>query len=67
MRRRPSERRPEPQRSPEAAARIAALLQRARPGTPDGEARKAIAELALVAPDDPRLGDLLRERSGRDR
>jgi hypothetical protein len=30
------------------------------------EARKALAELALVAPDDPRLGDVLRERSGRD-
>jgi serine/threonine protein kinase len=67
VRRRPSERRPEPQRSPEAEARIAALLQRARPGAPEVEAKKAIAELALVAPDDPRLGDLLRERSGRDR
>jgi serine/threonine-protein kinase len=67
VRRRPAGRRPEPQRTPEAEARIAALLQRARPGAPDPEAKKALAELALVAPDDPRLGDLLRERSGRER
>ncbi len=67
VRRRPAGRRPEARRSPEAEARIAALLHRARPGAPDPEARKAIAELALVAPDDPRLSDLLRERSGRDR
>jgi hypothetical protein len=67
VRRRPAGRRPEPQRSPEAEARIAALLHRARPGAPDPEAKKALAELALVAPDDPRLGDLLRERSGRER
>jgi serine/threonine protein kinase len=67
VRRRPAGRRPEPRRTPEAEARIAALLQRARPGAPDPEAKRAIAELALVAPDDPRLGDLLRERSGRDR
>jgi hypothetical protein len=67
VRRRPTGLRAEPLRSPEAEARIAALLQRARPGAPAPEAKKAIAELALVAPDDPRLGDLLRERSGRDR
>jgi len=67
VRRGPTGRRPEPQRSPEAEARIAALLHRARPGAPDVEAKKALAELALVAPDDARLGDLLRERSGRER
>jgi hypothetical protein len=67
VRRRPAGRRREAQRSPEAEARIAALLQRAKPGAPDQEAKRAIAELALVAPDDPRLGHLLRERSGRDR
>ncbi len=67
VRRRPTGRKAEPPRSPEAEKRIAALLQRAKPGVPDPEAKRALAELALVAPDDPRLSDLLRERSGRDR
>jgi serine/threonine-protein kinase len=52
---------------PAAEARIAALLARAAPGRPEDEARRALAELALVAPDDARLADLIRERSGRDR
>ena len=52
--------------SPEELARIDALLAKVAPGTPEDEARRALAELALVAPDDPRLVDLLRERSGRD-
>jgi serine/threonine-protein kinase len=67
LRRRPTGGRAELPRTPEAEKRIAALLQRARPGAPDQEAKRALAELALVAPDDPRLSDLLRERSGRDR
>jgi serine/threonine-protein kinase len=67
VRRQPAARPAEPPRSPEAEARIAALLHRARPDAPDHEAKRAIAEMALVAPDDPRLSDLLRERSGRDR
>jgi serine/threonine protein kinase len=50
-----------------AEARITALLARAAPGQPTDEARRALAELALVAPDDVRLADLIRERSGRDR
>jgi hypothetical protein len=58
---------PEPPRDPEAEARIVALLARAAPGRPPDEARRALAELALVAPDDARLADLVRERSGRDR
>ena len=29
--------------------------------------RSAVAELVLIAPDDPRVTDLLRERSGRHR
>jgi hypothetical protein len=33
----------------------------------EDEARRALAELALVAPDHPRLYDLLRDRSGRYR
>jgi serine/threonine-protein kinase len=59
--------RPEPPPDPEADARIVALLARAAPGRPPDEARRALAELALVAPDDVRLADLVRERSGRDR
>ncbi|HXB57164.1 MAG TPA: serine/threonine-protein kinase [Vicinamibacteria bacterium] len=59
--------RPEPPPDPEAEARIVALLARAAPGRPPDEARRALAELALVAPDDVRLADLVRERSGRDR
>jgi hypothetical protein len=52
--------------SPEQEARVAALLTRVAPGVPEGEARKALAELALIAPDDPRLADLLRERAAPD-
>ena len=47
--------------------RVQALLARAAPGTPVAQARGALAELALIAPDDARLVELLRERSGRDR
>jgi hypothetical protein len=46
-------------------ARVAALLTRAAPGQPENDARRAIAELALIAPNDPRLTDLIRERAGR--
>jgi serine/threonine protein kinase len=47
--------------------RVQALLAKAAPGTPAVQARNALAELALIAPDDARLVELLRERSGRDR
>jgi serine/threonine protein kinase len=50
---------------PALAGRIAALLQRAAPGAPEGEARKALAELALLAPDDPRFAELVRSRAER--
>jgi len=53
--------------SPSEAARIEALLAKVAPGTSEEEARRALAELALVAPDHPRLVDLMRERSGRYR
>ena len=43
--------------------RVEALLARAAPGQPEGEARPALAELALIAPDDSRVADLLRARS----
>jgi hypothetical protein len=46
--------------------RVQALLSRAAPGRPDGEARGALAELALIAPDDGRVVELLRARAGRD-
>ena len=51
--------------SPAELARIDLLLAKVAPGTSEDEARGALAELALVAPDHPRLVDLLRERSGR--
>jgi serine/threonine protein kinase len=47
--------------------RVQALLTRAAPGAPVTQARSALAELALIAPDDARLVELLRDRSGRDR
>jgi eukaryotic-like serine/threonine-protein kinase len=56
---------PEPPKDAQAEARIEGLLARAAPGKPEAEARVALAELALIAPDDPRLGELLRTRAGR--
>jgi hypothetical protein len=56
---------PAPPPDAKAEARIVGLLQRAAPGKPEAEARAALGELALIAPDDPRLGDLLRTRAGR--
>ncbi|HET7291719.1 MAG TPA: serine/threonine-protein kinase [Vicinamibacteria bacterium] len=54
-------------RKPDAAssARIEKLLARASPGQPDEDARRALAELALIAPDEPRLQDVLRQRAGK--
>jgi hypothetical protein len=46
-------------------ARVAQLLGKAAPGQPEAKARQALAELALIAPDDPRVSELLRERSGK--
>jgi serine/threonine protein kinase len=51
--------------SPETAARVAVLLSRAAPGRPEDDARRAIAELALIAPDDPRVSEAIRERGAR--
>jgi len=48
---------------PATEERVQALLARAAPGTPETQARGALAELALIAPDDGRLVELLRERS----
>ena len=54
--------RPERPKDARSEARVSALLARVTSGVPEPEARRAIAELALVAPDDPRLARLLRER-----
>ena len=47
--------------------RVADLLARAAPGRAEADVRGAVAELVLIAPDDPRVTELLRERSGRHR
>ena len=47
--------------------RVRALIARAAPDVPMAQARSALAELALIAPDDARLVELLRERSIRER
>jgi serine/threonine protein kinase len=51
-----------PPSDPRNEARVKALLARAGAGRPDTEARPALAELALIAPDDTRVVDLLRSR-----
>ena len=51
----------------ESERRVADLLTRAAPGGADDDVRSAVAELVLIAPDDPRVTELLRERSGRHR
>ncbi len=45
---------------PEHARRVGELLSAAQPGRPVPEVQRALAELALLAPDDPRVRDLLR-------
>jgi hypothetical protein len=47
--------------------RVSALLARAGIGRPEEEALPALAELALIAPDDVRLAELMRQRSARAR
>jgi hypothetical protein len=56
-----------PAPDPQSEARLAELLKRAAPGSTEADARRALAELALLAPDDPRFAALIRERSGKDR
>jgi serine/threonine protein kinase len=55
--------REEPVADPGREARLAMLLAKAAPGQPDEEARHAILELALLAPDDTRVSEALRERA----
>jgi hypothetical protein len=45
--------------------RVAALLSRIAPDRSGSDAQRALAELVLVAPDDQRVVQALRERSGR--
>jgi eukaryotic-like serine/threonine-protein kinase len=58
---------PAPALDVESERRVADLLARAAPGVAHEEVRSAVAELVLIAPDDPRVTELLRERSGRHR
>jgi hypothetical protein len=51
---------------PLTTSRISALLQQAGSADAEPEVRQALAELALIAPDDPRVVDLVRERSRRN-
>jgi tetratricopeptide (TPR) repeat protein len=56
--------RPEaPARDSVSEARISSLLASAAADAEERAARRAIAELALLCPDDPRLGELLRDRA----
>jgi serine/threonine-protein kinase len=58
-----------PPDKPDAAqeARITGLLARAAWGRPADDAKAALAELALIAPDEPRFAELLRDRAARSR
>ena len=55
---------PPPPSDPRNEARVKALLARASEGKPDQEARTALAELTLIAPDDARVVELLKTRGG---
>jgi serine/threonine-protein kinase len=52
---------------PAREARLTELLARAAWGRPAEEARAALSELALLAPDEPRFAELLRDRAARGR
>jgi serine/threonine-protein kinase len=47
---------------PKNADRVDVLLAQAAPDRPDSDARRALAELSLIAPDDPRVVELMRKR-----
>ncbi len=51
---------------PGSAARIEKLLSEAAPGAPEEDAKRALAALALIAPDEPRLQEVLRQRAGKE-
>ncbi len=50
---------------PASVARVEQLLARASRGQSDEDARRALAELALIAPDEPRLQEVLRQKAGK--
>ena len=52
---------------PAREARVTALLAEAAPGADEASSRRALAELALIAPDDARVVEAARERAGRAR
>ena len=52
---------------PQLVRRVDDLFKAASRGASEEQARRALAELALIAPDDERLADMLRERSGSSR
>jgi eukaryotic-like serine/threonine-protein kinase len=58
-----TQRPPRPLTDPGTEARVEALLARASPGKSEGEARSALSELVLIAPDDSRVVDLLKARA----
>jgi len=58
-----SEQRSAKQEEKEARARVDGLLARIQAGATSAEAQQALAELALVAPDDPRVAELLRQKN----
>lgn len=47
---------------PTKEGRVASLLAKAASGQPEDQARQALAELALIAPDDARVAEAFRER-----
>jgi serine/threonine protein kinase len=56
-----------PPADPARDARVTALLAEAAPGGDEATSRRALAELALIAPDDSRVVEAARERAGRAR
>jgi eukaryotic-like serine/threonine-protein kinase len=56
-----------PPHDPANEKRVQALLAQVSPGASASVVRTALAELALIAPDDARVGELIRVRAGRNR
>lgn len=54
-----------PPSDPAVERRVEALLARVGPESPEADVRSALAELALIAPDEPRVARVLRERGDR--
>jgi hypothetical protein len=52
---------------PSLDARVSALLAEAGPNADEAVSRRALGELALIAPDDARVVDAARERAVRSR